>query len=112
SAGRPPLVLHSFPTRRSSDLIAGLTVAAGELGGLLGQDVAAEGVAALDLAVLGELKALLCAGMGLEFHLSHFRYPPRINPYWVSGSAEWTWCALRGPAVYPSTPAAGRRQSA
>ena len=34
--------------------------------------MAAECVAALDLAVLGQLKALLSAGVRLQFHLSHF----------------------------------------
>ena len=43
--------------------VAGLTVATGQLGGLLGQDVAAECMTALDLAVLGQLKALLSAGV-------------------------------------------------
>ena len=54
--------------------VAGLPVATGQLGGLLGQDVAAECVAALDLAVLGQLKALLSAGVRLQFHLSHFSF--------------------------------------
>ena len=50
--------------------VAGLTITTGQLGGLLGQDVAAECVAALDLAVLGQLKALLSAGVRLSFILA------------------------------------------
>ena len=48
--------------------ILGHTQAAGELGGLLGQDVTALGSVALDLAGSSHLKALFGTGAGLKFH--------------------------------------------